>query len=249
MIEKKSLLYLTTACFALPLGLAVSSGWGAFALSASTAERTKGALQIAQTFQPPSDKPPSSAAGGATRGSCEKEDALVPLMPSNKLGLTLAEYPTLFVYVPKTSAKELKFSLLDRDKGEVIYEMNFNTPSQPGIASITLPANASPALEENKMYYWYLEMVCDENDPSGNAGVDGWVKRVQPSEKLNEVLEKTADGDRAKVYAENGIWYEAAVNSAQERSSNPAGWEELLKSVGLSAIASEPMVECCTSQN
>ncbi len=249
MIGKKSLLHLAIACLTLPLGWAVSSAWEAFAVAAPRAERVSSARQIAQTFQPPSDKPPRNGAGGATRGSCSHEDAVVPLMPRNKLGLTLAEHPTLFVYVPKTSAKELKFSLLDREQGAVLYEMNIETPSQPGIVSITLPASSSPALEKDKTYYWFLEIVCNENDASGNSGVDGWVKRIEPSEKLNEALEKASEGDRAKVYAENGIWYEAAQASAEERSANPAGWEELLRSVGLSEIAAEPMVECCTAQN
>jgi hypothetical protein len=61
--------------------------------------------------------------------------------------------------------------------------------------------------------------------------------------------------EQINLYAANGIWHDALTNLAQLRQTNPedaalmADWESLLKSVNLEAIATEPIVQCCTLEN
>ena len=75
------------------------------------------------TFTPPSQGQPYDTAGGASRsqGQCPGEQksldpSLTPLMPVTNHGLTVAEHPTLLVYIPQTTAKKVFFSLQDADK-------------------------------------------------------------------------------------------------------------------------------------
>lgn len=212
---------------------------------------------ISQSFKPPSrgTAPPSS--GGATRGiSCLKpsEKPLTSLLPQSRVGLTYSSNPTFYWYVPQPSAKTAKFLLMGNNDTEVVYETTLNLPSQPGIVSFTLPTSTA-SLAQNQQYHWYLIIGCSQFDQAANPSVEGWVERVSPEAKIASQLEKADLKTRAQIYAENGIWHEALATVATLRkatSAKPgtiAGWNELLKSVNLEAIAAEPLLELSVSQN
>ncbi|WP_427160247.1 DUF928 domain-containing protein [Aliinostoc sp. HNIBRCY26] len=211
---------------------------------------------ISQGFKPPKRKGPPVSAGGATRGTvCIQGKQLVtPLTPASKWGLTFAQRPQFFWYLPLSSAKTAQFLLLSEADKKILYETTLSLPNQSGIVSYNLPENA-PALEINKTYRWLLVLVCDSEDFSTNPRFEGLVERVQPEASLSQ---KLANADAKKlpaIYAEAGIWYEALSAIAQQRYSNPRnvhsmlGWRQLLNSVGLNAIASQPLLDCCQAEN
>jgi hypothetical protein len=102
------------------------------------------------------------------------------------------------------------------------------------------------------MYKWYFIIDCDPDAP---PVVEGWVQRVAPNPTLASQLQKATPQQRVALYAANGIWHDALTNLAELRSANPGDdtfsndWASLLQSVGLEAIATEPIVECCTPQS
>jgi hypothetical protein len=234
--------------------------WGIFPASALTAQmqssQTNKTGQISQTFKPPQRGKPPASAGGSTRGaSCLAGKKLVtPLIPPDKLGLTLAKRPTFFWYVPRTAVKTAKFVLLADADQQVFYETSFTLPNKPGIMSFTLP-ESSPALSVGKTYHWYLTIVCDAEDSSENPRVEGWVERTQAELPLSEALAKADLRKLPGIYAEAGIWHEALTTLVKLRRKEPNNlkvkldWRQFLKSVGLNAIASEPLLDCCTSEN
>ncbi|MEH2064564.1 MAG: DUF928 domain-containing protein [Nostoc sp.] len=210
--------------------------------------------QISQAFNPPQRGKPPASAGGSTRGgSCLTGKKLIPLIPPDNLGLTFAEHPTFFWYVPPSQVKTAKF-LLQAEDQNVFYETSFTLPDQPGIISFKLP-DSTPALAVGKTYHWYLTMVCDTQDSSENLTVDGWVERTQPESSLSEALAKANLYKLPTIYAKAGIWHEALTSLVQLRQTEPNNikarldWRQFFKSVGLSAIASEPLIDCCTSRN
>ncbi|MFS0517913.1 DUF928 domain-containing protein [Nostoc sp. UIC 10607] len=211
--------------------------------------------QISQTFKPPQRGKPPASAGGSTRGgSCITGKKLItPLIPPDKLGLTFAQRPTFFWYVPASKVKTAKFLLLAEDQN-VFYETSFPLPNKPGIVGFKLPDSA-PALAVGKTYHWYLTILCDAQDSSENPTVDGWVERTQPGAPLSEALAKANLYKFPSIYAEAGIWHEALNSLVQLRRTEPNNlkarldWRQFFKSVGLSAIASEPLIDCCTSKN
>ncbi|MBD2458158.1 DUF928 domain-containing protein [Nostoc sp. FACHB-87] len=222
-------------------------------VKAESISKTQG-WQISQAFKPPKRGDPPASAGGSTRGSsCLKnKKQIVPLLPANKLGLTLAERPTLFWFVPESSVKTAKFVLLtDKDENSV-YETTLTLPNKSGIISFTLPKTA-PELAVGKTYHWYLTVMCNSQDASTNPWVDGWVERTEAEASLSAALAKAQPRKLPSIYAEAGIWYEALATSAQLRRSEPKNvrarvdWWTLLKSVNLNALASEPFVDCCKS--
>lgn len=212
--------------------------------------------QISQAFKPPERGTPTTTIGGASRGSaCLKEKkALKGLIPENKLGLTFAEHPTFYWSVPLTTVKTAQLTLFTGQGKKVLYETNLTIPNKAGIISFTLPADAPP-LEVGKTYHWYLSLICDDSDYSNNPRVEGWVERTKPESPLMEKLAKADLQKLPTLYAEAGIWYEALDSLVQLRRTQPndlktrLDWKQFLNSVGLNAIANEPLIDCCQPQN
>ena len=61
-------------------------------------------------FKPPDVAAPGNRQGGTHRGSklCPAGLSITPLVPPTNIGLTLTDSPTIFVYVPQTSAEILR---------------------------------------------------------------------------------------------------------------------------------------------
>jgi len=214
---------------------------------------------ISQGFKPPQRGLPPASAGGATRGSSsclQKNQFLTSLMPKENLGLTFAERPSFFWDVPASSVKTAQFVILgesnqDNTDDDVVYETTLTLPTKPGIMKFTLPASASP-LKIGNRYHWYLTLVCDEQNPTRNPNLEGWVERAQPEETLSKALQQADVRKRPGLYAQAGIWHEALTSFVELRCSEPNNlkvkidWGKFLESVGLSAFAADPIIDGCT---
>ena len=134
--------------------------------------------------------------------------------------------------------------MLENEAGQTVYKRPVSLSGKPGIVSISLPSTAS-ALEIGKRYHWYFDVYCDPQQPP--VYVDGWIHRVEPNAVLKSQLEKATIKQRVALYASNGMWYDFLTALAELRRLDPklTDWANILQSVGLSDIASEPMVDCC----
>jgi hypothetical protein len=207
---------------------------------------------FAQDYIPPDRGAPGRREGGGTRGGCmaqqpSSQPSLTALMPDTNSGLTLAEHPAFFWYVPQSSATAAEFVLLDQSDTEV-YKTTLPVPAQAGVVSINLPAEA-PALEVGKSYHWYFSLVCDPLDRSADVFTSGWVKRTAPAAELAQALATASAEAKPAIYAKHGIWYEALTELAKLRHNQPQNaalinqWQTLLKSVGLEQLANQPLLE------
>jgi hypothetical protein len=125
----------------------------------------------------------------------------------------------------------------------VVYETNFKLSETAGIISIRLPPEVQ--LQAGKTYQWYIEV-----DYLGSAeAILGWIDRVETSPELATQLASAETAtDRARIYAEAGIWYDAIDTLTQERkvADTPelkAQWESLLTSLDLSEEIFAQLVE------
>ncbi len=200
-------------------------------------------------FEPPGDREPDNTAGGASRdgGRCPQDaavesPAITPLTPATSQGLTVAEHPTIFVYVPETSAQTAFFSLRDREE-DYYYQSTLPLPSTPGIVSVELPADA-PALEVGKDYYWSFVTVCGTSLSVDDPRVEGQIQRLAATPDRLSQLEALSPLEQAVFYGADGIWYDTLTALAELERSQPdnASWNTFLESVGLAAIATEPLV-------
>jgi len=248
-LRYQTILFLSLLMPCLPL--ASLSAQAAPAVSRSTIAPP---YQVSLDFKVPKRGAPRSTAGGASRGSCALasrlpgKPPLTSLMPSTRLGLTFAERPSFFAYVPQSPAKTAGLLLLNDDDTEVVYEATFAMPSTEGIVRFDLP-EAAPALQVGKQYHWYITTLCDATSGlSGSPSVEGWIERSTPTPALTQALQKTLPGDRPALYAEAGIWHETLATLADLRRQNPQNakfltdWRDVLHSVGLDAVAAAPLI-------
>lgn len=207
-------------------------------------------------FKPPpnQDKPISTSSGGSRSNWQCPQDATLDTTSANKTplmllaptdsnyGLTIAEHPTFLVYLPQTSAKQVVLSLMTEDNH--LHSQSFiPIKGEPGIISIKL-ADSFPPLEVSKNYQWSLVLICGEKPNPNDPVITSWVRRVvlpQLQSHPRTTLEQ------ADAYSEQGIWYDAVINLAQIRNAQPNDqviadiWTDFLKSVGLEAIATQPV--------
>lgn len=264
MFTKKSCLYLSVLLLASPLELAFGSQ--PFVKADSVVQAPAGNNPRLPTtlirFQSPPDdgKPKDGTASGGTRGSCPQDanrsSDLTLLLPLSQEGLTVAEHPIFFAYVPQTQANTGEFLLYDRTQKNVIYQTTFPLRNIPGIISIQYPTN-KPRLEIGKTYEWRFLLRCQSDDRAADASKIGWIKRIASPTAVARVRNSTNPSERAQVYAENGIWYDTLKIIAEQKprvSANSTAtimWRQLLQSesVKLDDIVSSPLVECCKPSN
>jgi Domain of Unknown Function (DUF928) len=124
---------------------------------------------------------------------------------------TIEEKPSLWFYIPYNYNEEsqleyAKLALVDEDK-HLVKEtpILFKLPEKAGIAQVKLPIS----LEVNKQYKWFFSIVCDENKPSRNPSVTGWIRRVLPEKSVSAVGQSKIPAVRYRVYAHSGLLYDA----------------------------------------
>ncbi len=232
-------------------------------------------------FTPPPPPPDRGAAGdrggGASRGCGNAKQPLMALAPDYQQtinidreeiipvtkvwGLTTAEYPTFWFFIPyhKSSITTMEFVIKDESQkpSTTLYRTFLNKPEIPGIVSIPMNANIQP-LEiseqtHQKMYHWFLKVrvKCDPEQPAILETIDGWIERVKPSPKLTEKLKQGTPLQQVELYAKNGIWYDALINLAKLRLAKPKDtsllekWTTLLQSEKLENLADRPLLNCC----
>lgn len=213
-------------------------------------------------FQPPKRGMPGRREGGGTRDplACVrgKPNRLTALLPTTNLGLTVADYPRFFWYMPQTKAKQAEFTLVEVDENledrQPIYKTTFNLPeSTPGgIASLQLPRQTHiTPLKVGKDYRWTVALICDPSNRMRDVAFEGWVQRVATDPRLTKQLTKATVSDRIQLLAQNGLWFDTLTALASERIAHPAdpafktSWAELLKSIQLETIADQPLLPCC----
>lgn len=207
---------------------------------------------------PPPEPPPGGRVlGGARRGTCPafkpELTALVPFTQKtgsamDVWGLTTVTHPTFWFYVPlpKNSAYPAEFVLQD-EAANPIYQTAIALPDKPGVMGVTLPKTVSP-LALNKRYRWFFSIYCDKEQQSPPIYVEGVIQRVTLSQAIAQQLATAKPQQQSAIYAQNGIWYETLTTLAKLRLKNPedsklqAEWRNLITSIGLSDVATQPIV-------
>jgi hypothetical protein len=242
----------------IALGLLLVGTQATFAgtpFSANTIARAKvSATKV--LFKPSSkDRRPLRTVGAGSRGGqCPQDLAAAPassvmsnalplmaLVPSNNDGLTVAERPTFWMYLPQTSAKQAVLSLQTED-ASFHSQWFLPTPSTAGVVSLQLPADAPP-LKIGESYQWAVVLVCGDRPSPNDPAIAAWVTRVAPSPSIP----LSTAVDRASRHGEQGLWYDMLTALGQELRSKSTQsdlndvWANVLKSEGLETVALEPI--------
>ncbi|WP_017318554.1 DUF928 domain-containing protein [Mastigocladopsis repens] len=185
--------------------------------------------------------------------------ALVPGEENNNksfLGLTVAEYPTFWVYVPDlpSNVRSGEFVLQD-EQGNDAYRKSLTLSGKPGAISISLPSSSQYALKQDLKYHWFFRVYC--SDPQTQPEyffVDAWLQRVALTPDLRQQLNSKKSREYT-VYAAHNLWYDAITNLAELRGTHSElsvfaeDWMSLFKAVGLGELAQAPIVQHYHLQN
>jgi hypothetical protein len=192
-------------------------------------------------FNPPGNQIPSSIGGNSRRGGCaidevdtlvspteaEQTVAFLPIVPnpSRVVALTTQASTSLWVYVPPTRAQSAEFSLFDNVTNRFVYSGRFAIEAT-GIYQINLPDRLELKVDQPTApqdYTWFIDLVCEPNNPAANLSHTGTVKRVAPnslSPDFESSLGQAVDPlDRAKVYGNNGLWLDMVAAVVAERET------------------------------
>lgn len=210
---------------------------------------------ITQLSPPVLFRPSTTGRPPSTRGAGSRNDRLCPqdaavdrgvpltaLVPSNQEGLTEAERPTVWVYLPATSARQIVLSVWE-EGSQSHSQRILPITGEAGIVGITVDA-AAPPLEVDRSYQWAVVLLCGDRPSPNDPVVTAWMRRVALPDAMN--IPQNAL-ERAAWYGDRGIWYDALTILAVARRSQPAFdpiWTDFLTqlSVGLAAIVNAPLL-------
>ncbi|RCJ41019.1 hypothetical protein A6770_36625 [Nostoc minutum NIES-26] len=223
--------------------------------------------------QPENRGAPRDRRGAGTRGDCPVTNkpltTLVPLVSITAnhkqvttgtanmqyvLGLTTAEHPTFWFYVPylPKNINSVKFVLLDEKNNSLTKEpIPITLSNTPGVIRVSVPTTEKP-LEIGQYYHWYFLIDCNPQSRSEDIAVEGLVQRIVPNEELTRRLKTTTPRQQVALYAQAGIWQDALTTLGELRARQPQDaslandWKNLLESVGLENISTEAIPPCCT---
>ncbi|HBE17514.1 MAG TPA: hypothetical protein DEG17_23430 [Cyanobacteria bacterium UBA11149] len=264
----------------ISLATALALGWGGNipAQAQSLGSKIPNQWEFSPPSGPTGNPLPENREGGGVRGDCiadnNPDTVPIALVPKSGVGTTIAQYPTLFWYMPKTKAWGVELIVRNANNKEV-YSIKYpfakypqtrmeNGKSiteefvlgSPGIMSFTLPASSGlSGLETNQAYHWQLRVMCDETDRSGDFFIDGGFKRVEDSSGLASRVEQLPMEEQFAMYADKRLWYEALGTLIEMRREKPndrnaiEAWNKLLKSAELDNAIGEPLFEEARSVN
>ncbi|MGB5960635.1 MAG: DUF928 domain-containing protein [Coleofasciculaceae cyanobacterium] len=211
------------------------------------------------TFPPTQPRgAPARTVGGGQRGggdddiSClSSNPPLTALAPDNNVVTTVSANPSLFVYVPKTEAKSAELVILESETLQKVYQTKVVLKGIPGIIKLNIPS--SVALKTGTQYLWKFSVFCNPEGFSIERFVTGYIERTELNLDAKTKLEKAKEPlEKVEVYANAQVWQETLSLLAQMHYERPDdtnvtdAWREFLSSVKLEAIASQPLIECCT---
>jgi hypothetical protein len=196
---------------------------------------------------------PTHRRDGGSRGlndNCiAQKRNLVALIPENTVALNASASPKLFFYVPQAKQQKVLEFVLRNEQDELVYEA-FLTTEGNGIISVEIPEKIQTnLLEKEQNYRWYLSMICNAQERSRDVVVQGWLGQREIDTKLQQKLDSSTAVEQASLYQKQGFWHDALsvlVETQKIGSDNSlvtAKWSELLESVDLGELASEPFVD------
>ena len=212
--------------------------WIAIAVLVSSAVSgtpQQAAASSLRKYKPPSRGDTQRTEGSGSRG-CDKNPVFLNLLiPSDHVALTVSSHPSFFWYVSDVTSP-LRFTVVEQGVAHTLIDKRF-TAEKPGIVLMQLPTNV-PGLDVGKEYRWTVSIVCNPLRPSENLYAIGRISRVPVNPELDRELALTNSNDeKATVYAESGIWYDAL--NASYKNASTTYFISLLEQVGITKVTQQ----------
>ncbi|MCP4348817.1 MAG: DUF928 domain-containing protein [Desulfobacterales bacterium] len=157
---------------------------------------------------------------------CNQEipDAPVPsrMSPfaSEHTGLTTNSQPSLRFYLSAPWPGNIEFALNNPDIIEPVLETSIKGPFREGVYRINI-ADSNFTLRPDIEYEWFIAIILDPEERSGDFLGSGTIRHVEPSDKLSKDLASYTEDKQHFAYAENGYWYDAVESLSSLIDAEP----------------------------
>jgi Domain of Unknown Function (DUF928) len=176
--------------------------WGYLPLQSTEAQPADTVI-----YKPPKRGAPGGREGAGTRGFGELP-TLAALAPQNHTGLTVQEQPVLYWYLSQETRHPVEVILTDRQSVKPLLDIRLDPPLQPGMQRVRL-ADYNIRLAPGVLYKWSMSLVLDAAQRSYDVMNAGTIERVELPNQLRGQLAHANKMTTARVYAAEGLWYDA----------------------------------------
>ncbi|BAZ47140.1 hypothetical protein NIES4102_41860 (plasmid) [Chondrocystis sp. NIES-4102] len=172
--------------------------------------------------------------GTGSRSNCNnqlKNGSIELIVPSMKVvHFTTQARPNLYLSSKNNYQNPFKFFLIDAQSAKTIAQKDILI--RTGVNQISLPSSVN--LKTNRIYLWYIGIPCGNNDNQYEV-LNSSLKRILPNSNLANNLNFNKTNEQlAKIYAINGIWYDAIDYAFKSNSTSYIN--QLLLSAGVNQI-------------
>ena len=167
-------------------------------------------------YKPPVRGAPASRVGGGSRGVGTELPRVYVLAPAD-IGFTTKAKPDLFWFASDNTSAKITLTVYTEDPSKPLLEQSLPAVAAPGIQRIKL-SEFGLELQPRTEYRWRVLLVDEApNRPAARAVASGTIQRTNAWSKLQARLQNEGSDQlaRAKVYAEEGLWYDALENIGQ----------------------------------
>jgi len=197
-----------TSVATILLGAVTAVALGSAAVQAKDPEPTKTATSL--SYKPPMRGAPATRIGGGSRsaGLALRLNVLAP----GETGDTTQGKPTIYWFVSQAVEVPMELTITNNESLQAavkpLLEISLKPPIKKGIHALRL-ADHGIVLRPDIEYQWFVAVVRNPAQRSNDVIAGGTIKRVPESDALQAQLKQSAQAERAAVYAEAGIWYDA----------------------------------------
>ena len=126
------------------------------------------------------------------------------------IGFTTKGKPDLFWFVSEATKAKAMLTVYTDDPAKPLLEQSLATVSAPGIQRIRL-SEYGLELQPRTEYRWRVTLIDESPDRPAKAVAGGTIQRTGTWPKLQTRLQNQHNDllQRANVYAEEGLWYDA----------------------------------------
>jgi len=194
-------------------------------------------------YRPPRRGAPSGRVGGGTRGAGREVFVLSVLAPDHT-GLTVAGQPTFYWYISSSTSLPMEITVTDPRSTQPVLEARVPEPVAPGVHRLRL-ADHGIRLSAGVEYSWSVAVVPDPDHRARDIVAGGRIEIVDPPAGLRERLARAGEAERAAIFADAGLWYDAVaaiserIDAAPDDSVLRRERAHLMAQVGLPEIVEE----------
>jgi hypothetical protein len=197
------------------------------------------------SYKPPMRGAPLTRVGGGSRGVGTAALAVNVLAPSDT-GLTTQEKPTIYWFASQPIDKPVELTITStaslQEAATPLLEITLKPPVAKGIHALRL-ADHGIALKPGVEYQWFVAVVNNPAQRSHDVLAGGTIKLAPDAAAVQARIQQASQAQRAAVYAEAGIWYDAIDQLSTQISADRANRQlreqraALLEQVGLREAA------------